>query len=165
MLAVPELRRQALSLNQDAAFHAARLTDAIGYSLYAQTIAAGLLTVVGSLCLLLAAIGLYSVISYSVSQRAQELGVRMALGAGPLDIVGMVVRESLLLALPGLLLGLALALAVFRSVSSMLVGVRPSDPLTIGAAAAFLLAVTLAASYWPARRAERVAPMGAVRCQ
>ncbi len=165
MLVVPELRRQALALNQDAASQSVRLTDAIGYSLYAQTIAASLLTVVGVLCLLLAAVGLYSVISYSVSQRTQEFGVRLALGASPFDIVRMVARESVLLVAPGLLLGLVLALTVFRSVSGMLVGVDPTDPLTIGAAAVFLFAVTLVAGYWPARRAGRVDPMTAIRCQ
>jgi predicted permease len=165
MLAVPELRRQALALNQDAAFQPVRLTEAIGYSLYAQSIAAGLLTVVGGLCLALAAIGLYSVVSYSVSQRAQEFGVRMALGARPLDIAGMVARESVLLTMPGVLLGLALALAVFARVGGMLVGVSPGDPLTIGTAAVFLVAVSLLAGYWPARQAGRVDPMSAVRYQ
>jgi predicted permease len=165
MLAVPNLRREALTLNQDAVFNSMRLTDAIGYSLYAQMTAATLLTVVGVVCLLLAAVGLYSVISYAVSQRTQEFGIRMALGASPRDVARMVAAESLRLAVPGLLVGTAAALAAARAVGGMLVGVRAADPLTFGATALFLLAVTLLASYWPARRAVAVDPMTAVRCQ
>jgi predicted permease len=165
MLALPDLRREALTLNQDAVFHSMRLTDAIGYSLYAQMTAATLLTVVGAVCLLLAAVGLYSVISYAVSQRTQEFGIRMALGASPWDVARMVALESLRLAAPGLLVGTAAALAAARAVGGMLVGVEAADPLTFGASALFLLAVTLLASYWPARRAVAVDPMTAVRCQ
>jgi ABC-type antimicrobial peptide transport system permease subunit len=165
MLVVPELRRQALALNQDAVFRSVRLRDAIGYSLYVPMVTASLLTVVAAVCLLLAAAGLYSVISYAVSQRAQEFGVRMALGASPGDLVRMVARESLLLAVPGLLVGMAVALAAARGMGGMLVGVSAADPATFAGAAVFLLVVTLLASYWPARRAARVDPMSAVRSQ
>jgi predicted permease len=163
MLVVPDLRRQALALNQDAAFRSARLTDAIGYSLYVPMLAASLLTVVGAVCILLAAVGLYSVISCAVSQRAQEFGVRMALGASPGNVVLMVVRESLALAVPGVLAGIAAALAASRAVSGMLIGVGAADPSAFGGAALLLLAVMLLAGYWPARRAARVDPMSAVR--
>ena len=136
MLVVPELRRQALALNQDAVFHSVRLRDAIGYSLYVPMVTASLLTVVGAVCLLLAAAGLYSVISYAVSQRVQEFGVRMALGASPWDLVRMVARESLSLAAPGVLVGMAVALAAARGVGGMLVGVSAADPATFAGAAA-----------------------------
>jgi predicted permease len=165
MLAVPALRREALALNQDAAFHSVRLTEAVGYSRYAQTTAASLLAVVGMMCLLLAAVGLYSVVSYAVSQRAQEFGIRVALGAGPGDIVWMVAREGLRLAVPGLLAGIVAALAAARSIGGMLVEVGATDPLTLAGASLFLLAVTLLASYWPARRALALDPMTAMRCQ
>ncbi len=165
MLVVPELRRQALALNQDAVFHSVRLRDAIGYSLYVPMVTASLLTVVAAVCLLLAAAGLYSVISYAVSQRVQEFGVRMALGASPRDLVRMVARESLLLAVPGVLVGMAVALAAARGVGGMLVGVSAADPTTFAGALLFLLVVNLLASYWPARRAARVDPMSAVRSQ
>jgi putative ABC transport system permease protein len=162
---VPELRRQALALNQDAGFRSARLANSIGYALYVPMLAASLLTVVGLVCILLAAVGLYSVISFAVNQRAPEFGVRMALGASPRDVVLMVARESLVLAVPGVLAGIAVALAAARAVSGMLVGVGADDPATFGGAALVLLGVILIASYWPARRASRVDPVSAVRSQ
>jgi predicted permease len=164
-LAVPALRREALALNQDAAFHSVLLTEAIGYSRYAQTTAASLLSVVGSMCLVLAAVGLYGVVSYAVGQRSHEFGIRTALGASPRDIKWMVVREGLSLATPGLLAGVAVALLAARSVAGMLVGVGATDPLTVGGSALFLLAVTLLASYWPARRAVALDPTAAMRCR
>jgi len=165
MAALPELRREALALNQDAFFHAMRFSDAVGYSLYAQKVAARLLTAMAIHCLLLAAIGLYSVISYAVSQRTQEFGIRMALGASRLNVLLMVTRQSLVLAIPGLLVGIACALISFRFLSGMLIGVSTADPLTFLVAALVLLAITLFASYLPARRAVQVDPMTALRCQ
>jgi predicted permease len=165
MARVPELRREALALNQDAFFRSLRFSDAIGYSLYAQKVAASLLTAVGVLCLLLAAVGLYSVMSYAVSQRTQEFGIRMALGASRFNVLRMVTWQSLVLAIPGLLVGIACALVGLRFFSAMLVGISPSDPLTFLIAALVLLAVTLLASYLPARRAVQVDPMAALHCQ
>jgi predicted permease len=165
MLVVPELRRQALALNQDAAFHSVRLRDAIGYSLYVPMLAASLLTVVGLVCILLAAVGLYGVISCAVNQRAPEFGVRMALGASPGTVVVMVTRESLALAVPGVVAGIGAALAAARAVGGMLVGIGPGDPSTFAGAALLLLGVILLASYWPARRAARVDPVSAMRSQ
>lgn len=165
MFMVPVLRREALALNQDAIFHSIRLEDAVGYSLYAQKVAASLLTVLGILCLVLAAIGLYSVMSYAVSRRTQEIGVRMALGASRMKVLEMVTRESLWMIVPGLLVGMGVALAAFRAFSGMLVGVSASDPLTFAGSAIFLVAVALLASYLPARRAVQIDPMAALRCQ
>ncbi len=165
MLVVPELRRQALALNQDAAFRSMRLEDAIGYSLYVPMLAASLLTVVGLVCILLAAVGLYSVISCAVSQRAEEFGVRMALGASPGNVLIMVARESLVLAVPGVLAGIAAALVAARAVSGMLFGVGAADPSTFVGAALLLVCVILVASYWPARRAAGVDPVSAMRSQ
>jgi ABC-type antimicrobial peptide transport system permease subunit len=165
MFMVPVLRREALALNQDAIFHSIRLEDAVGYSLYPQKVAASLLTVLGILCLVLAAIGLYSVMSYAVSRRTQEIGVRMALGASRLKVLEMVTRESLWLTVPGLLGGMGVALAAFRAFSGMLVGVTASDPITFAGSALFLVAVALLASYLPARHAVQIDPMAALRCQ
>jgi len=165
MAVIPDLRREALAMNQDAFFHSVRLEDAVGYSLYPQKVAATLLTATATLCLFLAAIGLYSVMSYAISQRTKEIGVRMALGASRFKVVQMVTRESVLLTLPGLLLGIVGAVVALRFFRSMLVGVSPTDPLTFGGAAIFLIAVAILASYLPARRALRIDPMIALRCQ
>jgi predicted permease len=161
----PAMRREALALNQDAAFHTSLLSDAVGASLYPQKVAASLLSVVGCVCLLLAAIGLYSVISYAVSQRTQELGIRIALGARPAQVSGLVIWEGLKLTGPGLAVGIVAALAVSRLVAGMLVEVSAADPITFAAAAAFLTLVALVACYLPARRATRVDPISALRCQ
>ena len=165
MAVIPDLRREALAMNQDAFFHSVRLEDTVSYSLYPQRVAATLLTATATLCLFLAAIGLYSVMSYAISQRTQEIGVRMALGASRFNVVQMVTRESVLLTLPGLLLGIVGAVVAFRFFRSMLVGVSPTDPLTFAGAAVFLIAVAMLASYLPARRALRIDPMIALRCQ
>ena len=127
--------------------------------------AAILLSATATLCLLLAAIGLYSVMSYAISQRTQEFGVRIALGASRFRVVQLVTRESVLLTLPGLFLGIAAALVALRLFRSMLVGVSPTDPLTFAGAALFLLCVASLASYFPARRALRIDPIIALRCQ
>jgi len=109
--------------------------------------------------------GLYSVMSYAVSQRTQEFGVRMALSASRLNVVRMVTRESLVLTLPGVFAGIVIALLALRLFTGMLVGISPSDPLTITGSALFLVAVILVASYLPARRATQIDPMVALRCQ
>lgn len=165
MTTIPDLRREALALNQDAFFHTVSLEDAVGYALYPQKVAATLLTATATLCLLLAAVGLYSVMSYAISQRTQEIGVRMALGASHFKVLQMVTRESVLLTLPGLVLGTVAAVVVLRFFRSMLVGVSPTDPLTFLGASVFLIAVALLASYLPARRALQIDPMIALRCQ
>jgi predicted permease len=159
----PVLRREALALNQDAVFSTRLLSDATTGSLFAQHAAASLLGVVGGISLLLAAIGLYSVMSYAVSQRTQEMGIRMALGAQPGDVLGLVLREGLRLTVPGLLAGSVIALAAARLVGGMLVNVSASDPLTFASAAAFLGLVAALASYLPALRAMRVDPVVALR--
>jgi predicted permease len=159
----PVLRREALALNQDAVFSTRLLADATTGSLFAQHVASSLLGVVGAISLLLAAIGLYSVMSYAVSQRTQEMGLRMALGAQPGQVLGLVLKEGLRLIVPGLVTGSVIALAAARIVGGMLVDVSASDPLTFVSAAAFLGLVAALASYLPALRATRVEPMVALR--
>ena len=165
LLMTPVLQRAALELNQDAVFHTSRMEDATALSLYAQRVAASLLSVVGLVCLILAAIGLYSVMSYAVSQRTREIGVRMALGANPKNVLALVLKEGLRLTLPGLVAGIAAAMAAARLVSGMLFQVSAADPATFATAAVFLGLVAAIASYLPAVRATRVDPMTALRCQ
>jgi predicted permease len=122
-----------------------------------------LLGVFAGLALLLAAIGIYGVISYSTSQRTQEIGVRMALGAQRSHVLAMIVSEGLRIVLAGLACGVVLALLLMRLMSSLLVGVDATDPVTFAAVAVVLLLVAAAACYLPARRAARVDPLVALR--
>jgi len=161
----PVLHREALALNQDAVFHTTPMAELATVSLYPQRVAASLMTVVGMVCVLLAGMGLYSVMSYAVSQRTQELGIRMALGARPADVRGLMVWEGLRLTIPGLLAGVAAAALAARTVGGMLVEISSFDPLTFTAAVVFLALVAMLASYMPARRATRLDPMLALRCE
>jgi ABC-type antimicrobial peptide transport system permease subunit len=164
--AIATLRREAVAIDPAAAsFEATPLSEYITASLYPQKVAAKLLAVLALTSLLLSAVGLYSVITYAVSQRTHEIGIRIALGARPGDVVSMVIRQGMLLTLAGLLAGCAGALAAMRLVASMLVNVSAADPATYAAAALLLGAVALLACYLPARRAAKVDPIVALRHQ
>jgi putative ABC transport system permease protein len=117
----------------------------------------------GILGLFLASLGIYGVMSYSVTQRTHELGVRIALGANRSDILKLVLGQGLRISLVGLAVGLAIALAVTRVIAAMLYGVKPTDPVTFGSVSLLLAAVALIASYLPARRAAKVEPLIALR--
>ena len=122
-----------------------------------------LVSAFAALALLLSSIGIYGVIAYSVAQRTHEIGVRMALGAARPDVLRLVVIEGVGIALAGVVLGLAGALALTRIMAGLLVGISPRDPLTFGAGAVMLLTVAVVASYVPALRAARVELMAALR--
>ena len=127
-----------------------------------------LTAIFASLALLLAAIGLYGVISYSVIRRQNEIGIRLALGAQTQSVLWLVLRESLLLLLIGVALGLPLTIACTRVAASFLqtqlFGIHATDPTTIAAAIAIVSAMTIIAAWLPARRATRIDPMQALRC-
>jgi putative ABC transport system permease protein len=124
-----------------------------------------LLGVFATVALVLAAIGLYGVLAYSVTQRTQEIGIRMALGAEPGKIMSMIVRHSMVLVVVGVAIGLLGAWAVTRVMASLLYGVSTTDGLTFAGPPLILMAVALLASYFPARRAARVDPTVALRSE
>jgi predicted permease len=117
----------------------------------------------GALAALLAAIGLYGVMAYAVARRTREIGIRMALGAQPKSVLWLVMREAIRLVVIGMVIGVGGALISTRWISTLLFGLTPTDPLTIGIASLLLMAVAALAAYLPARRASRVDPMVVLR--
>jgi putative ABC transport system permease protein len=132
-------------------------------SLFVQRLGATMLAAFGLMALALSAIGIYGVMSYSVSQRTREIGVRVALGAARRDVLALVVGRAMRLVSVGLVIGLAAALGAGQLLRSQLIGVGPRDPLTLTAIALLLSAVAFGASWLPARRAARTDPMVALR--
>ncbi len=143
--------------------HIRSMQQVVGESTARNDFYMTLLTIFASVALLLAAIGVYGLMAYSVQQRTQEIGVRMALGATARQVQRMVVIQGMRLALVGLVLGVGSSLALARLMSSLLYGVKPRDPVTIILVAGLLSAVTLLATYLPARRASRVDLLVALR--
>jgi predicted permease len=141
------------------------LEEHVGSSLLPQRIAAGILAGFGMVALLLAAVGLYGVVAFAVAQRTREIGIRVALGAQRAEILKLMLRQGMMLAGIGLLIGLPLAFGAGRLISGFLLGGGAADPFVFIAASLSLIAVTLVASYVPARRAARVDPMVALRSQ
>ena len=144
-------------------FQVATLEDYVSKSAAQPRFQTFVLTCFAGIALMLAAIGLYGLLSYMVVQRTLEIGLRMAMGAKRKDVLGMIVRRGLTMALIGVMAGLAISAAMMRLLSGMLYGIRPSDPITFAGTAALLLLVSIAASIIPAYRAARLDPMQALR--
>jgi putative ABC transport system permease protein len=153
------LRHEVQALDKDQPIYNVRtMDDVVANSLGTRRVSMQLFTVFGSAALLLAAIGIYGVMAYSVTQRTQEIGIRMALGAQKSDILRLVVRQGMTLTLIGVIAGVAGAFVLTRMIANLLFGVSASDPATFTAIALLLIFVSLIACYLPAWRAARLNP-------
>jgi len=135
----------------------------IDQALWGARLGVGLLSIFGFLALGLASIGLYGMMAYSVSRRKREIGLRMALGAAQSGVMGLILRQGMQLVGIGVVIGIPASLLVGRALSTLLFGVSPLDPVSLGTASLALILVALAACYLPARRASRVDPLVALR--
>ena len=161
---LPAIRNVVAQVNADLPlFDVKTESEQIDRLLFQERLVARLSSFFGLLALVLACIGLYGLLSYEVSRRTREIGIRLALGAQAGDILRLVVKQGIVLALVGAAAGIGVALGVTRYLTSMLYAVHANDPLTIIAVAALLTLVALAACYIPARRAMRVDPIVALR--
>jgi len=139
------------------------MSEILDNSIALQRFLMTLMAIFASLALILASVGIYGVLSYQVARRTREIGIRMALGARPADVLRLVLREGMLLVFAGLAVGLIAAFGLSRFLAGVLFGVKPADPLTFTLVALVLIAVSLFACYVPARRATRVDPLVALR--
>jgi putative ABC transport system permease protein len=166
MSLAPTIQREVTAIDPDLPVYRVRtMTEVMGESVARRRLALVLLAVFAGLALLLASVGIYGVTSYVVAQSQQEIGLRMALGAGRGQVLGMMMRNGMSMIIIGLGIGLAAALLLTRLIGGMLFDVRPADPLALGGAAILLLAVSVFAIFIPAQRATRVNPMVALRCE
>ncbi|MBA2527762.1 MAG: ABC transporter permease [Pyrinomonadaceae bacterium] len=153
---------QALDPNQPV-FNVSTMEQTLDLSLVTQRLSMTLLAALGSLALILAAVGIYGVMSYTVTQRSHEIGIRMAIGAQPRDVFKMVIGRGMMLVLIGVALGLVGAFALTRLMATMLFGVEPTDLVTFASIGVLLTLVALVACYMPGRRATKVDPLVALR--
>jgi len=162
----PALQRAIWAIDKDVpTTDVATMDQIVWQSGSVQRYEAILLGAFGGLGLLLAVVGIYGVISYNVSQRTHEIGVRIALGAHRSNILRMVISEGMVLAAIGIVVGVGGALALGRFMQSMLFEIKPTDPATFVGVALALTLVALAACFIPARRATRVDPVSTMRCE
>jgi predicted permease len=161
---VPEVRQAVREIDPNVPLDEIKTqTEQIAETLVEERLFAHLSALFSGLALLLAAIGVYGLLAYSVSRRTSEMGIRVALGAHRADILGLVMRQTLFMVGLGVAIGIPAALAATRLIRSLLYGLRPNDPLTIAAAGLGMIMVALLAGYFPARRATKVDPMVALR--
>jgi putative ABC transport system permease protein len=161
--AMPAIKEAIMQSAPEAVIDFSMLQTQIRDSLLRERLMATLSGFFGFLAVVLATIGLYGVISYTVARRTNEIGIRVALGAQRTDVVGMIVREAGTMLLIGLAVGALLTLALARTAASMLYGLKPHDPVTLALAAAALTVVAAAAAFLPAHRAAGLDPMAALR--
>jgi putative ABC transport system permease protein len=160
------IQREILKIDRDQAVtEVATLEQVVGNSIEQPRLTMFLLGIFGIVALTLAAIGIYGVMAHAVVQRTHEIGIRMALGAQTLDVLKLIVRNGMILALLGIGIGLAGALAMTRVMASLLFEVAPTDAMTLASVSLGLLAVAFLACYVPARRASKVDPLVALRCE
>ena len=158
------VRRVAQDLDSNLTLYQIRTqVDQINMSLFQERLFARLTSFFGMLAALLACVGVYGIMAFAAAQRTREIGIRMALGASRGGILGMVLRETCLLVAIGIAIGILVALGASRLISTLLFGLKPTDPLTISVAALLMVAAAVFAGYVPARRAARVDPMVALR--
>jgi ABC-type antimicrobial peptide transport system permease subunit len=160
----PAIRNLINQRNNNLAMsHVVSEDQQIDQRIFVEKLVARLSSFFGVLALLLACAGIYGLLSYEVTRRTREIGIRMAIGAQASDVVGMVVRQGLLVALAGVVIGAGASFAVNGLMEKILYHVRAGDPLTLGVVAAILLVIALVACFLPARRATRVDPLVALR--
>jgi putative ABC transport system permease protein len=163
---INSIRLAAQSIDPEQPIHRVQLLEtAIAGTVAPQRMVAALLSLFAGLALTLAVVGIYGVMSYSVAQRTQEIGVRIALGAQSRDVLKLILRQGMTLALIGVGVGLLVSVALTRLMKGLLYGVSPNDPLTFVGIVALLTTVTLLAALVPARRAMKVDPMVVLRCE
>jgi predicted permease len=162
---IPAIRRAVAEVTSDIPLKFDTLADQVDDNLVQERLVAALSGFFGMLALLLAMIGLYGVLSYLVAERQVEFGIRMALGARPAAVLRLLMRDVAMVLIGGIGTGLAAALAVVTLLKQVLFGLEPRDPATMSTAVALLSAMALLAAYLPARRAIRMDPMAALRCE
>jgi putative ABC transport system permease protein len=159
------VERTIQAIDKDLPVKSRTMDQLMGNAMARQKLTLTLLATLALLALLLAGIGIYGVMSYAVTQRQQEIGIRLALGATAHDVVKLVLTQSMKPALLGVALGLASALAVTRLLQGLLYGVAATDPFTFAGVTLLVISVALLACYLPARRAAHVDPLVALRCE
>jgi putative ABC transport system permease protein len=158
------IRQQVLAIDKDQpVFDVKTMRDVRAISVAVYSFGSATMAIFAVIALILAAIGIYGVMAFAVTQRTQEIGIRMALGARAIDVLKLVVRSGMFLAVVGAAVGLVGAFAITRLIASLLFGVSPTDALTFVLVTAGLLLVALLACYIPARRATKVDPLVALR--